>query len=164
MTTEPLPDVGTIDPLAAAGEGIRAYCHWHIAPVITTTIKRPYLYVLPTLKLVAIDSIVIDGTTLVEGTDYEWYENGVVDLASCWRYRDKPVTVTFQHGFAETPLAVAAVMKSTVKRLARGGAGQVTTGPFQPSFPTPSGQAASPDDFTSYEKMVLAPFVLPEGS
>lgn len=63
-------DPETVRALNAALARVRRYCGWHVSPVRTETItvdrpmrNHPFL-VLPTLKIVALNSITIDGVVI----------------------------------------------------------------------------------------------------
>jgi hypothetical protein len=59
---------------------------------------------LPAAPVTAITSVVLSGTTLVEGTDYEWSADGYLRRIGClWPCRLRCLVVTYDHGWAEVP-------------------------------------------------------------
>lgn len=107
----------------AAQAMIRSYCGWHIAPVVTETIRvdgsGTSVQMLPTLRLASLTSISNDG---VEIPSPEWSESGMVRLPGGWRFGAnyechaarwsrhlRGVEATIVHGFDECPAEVKAV-------------------------------------------------------
>lgn len=60
---------------------------------------------LPVWPTTAVASVVLDGTTLVEGTDYAWSEAGLLRRLGCrsWPDRLRCLTVTYSHGWTVIP-------------------------------------------------------------
>lgn len=79
---------------------IRAYCGWHVAPVIEKTYQLTYagggVLVLPTLKLVDVLSMEVDGVK-VDGP--EWDSSGEIRLPGRAPSKWRGVTVRIRHGF-----------------------------------------------------------------
>lgn len=90
---------------------IRAYCGWHIAPVVTETftVVAPYgcALILPTLKLNAVTSIMEDGAE-VALSSVVVREAGIIWRAAGW-FRT-PVVVVAEHGYDDFPLELADAM------------------------------------------------------
>lgn len=85
---------------------IRAYCGWHVAPVVEDDLildsdggKR---LVLPTLHLLEVLSLVVDGDVI---TDFTFSENGWLTLPNRTRFpkKDRCVEVKIKHGFSYVP-------------------------------------------------------------
>lgn len=113
--------------LGAASQAVVDFCGWHIAPSLTVTLELPVglhgIIMLPSAYVTAVASVVLNGETLVEGTDFEWDQRGWVQL--CRRYWTK-ATVTFTHGFADTPLSVKAVVLEVADNAAQFPSGNAT--------------------------------------
>lgn len=59
---------------------------------------------LPVWPTTAVASVVLDGELLVEHTDYEWSDTGVLRRLGCaWPDRLRCVEVTYSHGWAVVP-------------------------------------------------------------
>lgn len=150
----------------AVSEAIRSYCGWHVAPVVQTVKRMPELLAtLPTLKLVSLDSItqLTDGSA-VDLTMVFSFENGVINWPDSWCSPHHPlrnIEVTMTHGYEKCPADLMGVVKSVIRRGGLSGAGSVTTGPFQMSFPSPR-PGMSGVDFDSYEQRILDRYRLPE--
>lgn len=106
--------------LSAAGETIRDYCGWHIAPVISVTgvqakIGNKGIIMLPTLNLVSIERLSWCGNDMEVGSytvhTEGWVEQAVPHFNSRWHrgMRNGWVTVDFTHGFETVPKPVAEV-------------------------------------------------------
>ena len=108
------------DAVAAASGFVRDSCHWHIWPQISDTRKvRPAggeLLVLPTLMLVSVESITVNGTSLDPDAVTAW-EYGVLERMDgrCWPTHGV-VTVDFTHGYQGVPASIRAVCQSIAKR------------------------------------------------
>lgn len=93
---------------------------------------------LPQQPVVSITSIEVSGAALVT-TSYTFTENGYitpvippawanwVDGCVEWQWPPNPMTVTYTHGFAETPLDVALVVAERVADVYRFGADSVSS-------------------------------------
>lgn len=60
---------------------------------------------LPVWPTIAVSEVLLDGEELVEGTDYDWSEAGVLRRLGCqfWPARLRCIKVTYSHGWAEIP-------------------------------------------------------------
>lgn len=106
------PSVHVDDPrlmhlLNGATAAVRRYCGWHIAPVVaeTVTVDGPggANLQLPTLRLVAVNSITVGGEVLASNR-FDWSALGDVRLRSGWwptRYRS--IVADIEHGFEAAP-------------------------------------------------------------
>ena len=100
-----------VDPaeLAKAEAAVRAYCGWHVAPVVTETLvldgNGATRIVLPSLRVVSVDAVVVDGVTV---TDPEWFASGIL----CGRFSERPrsVEVTLAHGYESLPVELESVL------------------------------------------------------
>jgi hypothetical protein len=60
---------------------------------------------LPVWPTVAVAEVLLDGVLLVEGTDYDWSEAGILRRLGCARWPDRLrcLQVTYSHGWADIP-------------------------------------------------------------
>lgn len=122
-----------VDPAAAAY--IKAYCGWHVAPVITETVvldgQGGWSLILPTLRLTDLTEVTSDGAA-VDGL--QWSEAGMV--RGChWSHKLRGIQVTMTHGYEDTPPElVAAGVRITDLMAATAGVASETTGPFTVSY------------------------------
>lgn len=110
-----LPDmrgetVSPIDYNAAAQAAIRAYCGWHVAPVITETLyisvrhRSPKLFI-PTghvCDIALIEQLTATGGEWEPVTGYGWDTEGTLELATggqVWKPGLRNVRVTLEHGY-----------------------------------------------------------------
>src|SRR5690348_1490097 len=111
-----------VDQAAAALTAAQNYCRWHVFPSReeTLTLDGSYQFVqmLPSLLVTAVAEVVEDGTTLVEGTDYEWSEIGELRrLGACpWTGKLRGLVVTLTHGYETEPADFAAVVERVALR------------------------------------------------
>jgi hypothetical protein len=94
--------------LDGACEAVIEYCGWHITPVLTETVTvdgtGTPVQTLPTLNLVALDSVQENGVAL-DVARIDWSSNGVMEkrLGGIWTTRRRGVTAGIQHGYDVTP-------------------------------------------------------------
>ncbi|MEU3447248.1 mobile element protein [Streptomyces thermolilacinus] len=60
---------------------------------------------MPVWPTVAVTSVTLDGVLLVEGTDYEWSQSGILRRAGAGRWPDRLrcLTVVYSHGWSAVP-------------------------------------------------------------
>lgn len=104
--------------LIAAEAAVRAYCGWHIAPVITEDIvldgSGTSSLFIKTLRLKNIVSAEASGTVLDPET-LEWSEAGFLRTPGVWPDRLRSVKLTIEHGFDDAP-DVAAIIRAVAAR------------------------------------------------
>lgn len=144
---------------AAACGAVRDYCGWHVWPQVTETIKARgvgSLLVLPTQRLIAVDSVTSNGVP-VSINEADWSEEGIIE-GYLWSSRRRGVTVTITHGYPSCPDAILGVLRS----LALAGDGsavtQVTSGPHSATWGVTSKSGSSA--LTEQHKTALAPYRL----
>jgi hypothetical protein len=98
-------DPFVVEAINAASRRIRNFCRWHIAPVITETVKLPGRpckpLLLPTLHLVDLLAMSSAGVPLDVST-IDWDATGVVEYTRSAPGR-RAVEVTFTHGYEDVP-------------------------------------------------------------
>ncbi|WP_417220510.1 hypothetical protein [Arthrobacter sp.] len=109
------------DPvIQSAAESVRTECEWHIAPVITETVKirtaGAWFVLLPTMRLVEVLGIAAGGQPV---TGWEWYQNGVIERRGGFPH---VVEIEFRHGYETCPPELLAVI---AERASSGSAGRV---------------------------------------
>ena len=94
--------------LTRAAAMVRNHCGWHITrQTVTSQVqrvdRRSTRLFLPTLYLVSVDAVVVDGVTLVEGTDFAWTDWGelVYPAGRAWPTSMGSVVVSYTHGVAD---------------------------------------------------------------
>ncbi|MFJ8583623.1 mobile element protein [Streptomyces sp. NPDC093595] len=104
----PETDTKLVAALNAASRRFRGAVRHPVTLVAgdTVTLDGPgaYTVLLPAAPVVAVASVVLDGTTLVAGTDYEWSQDGYLRrLSTPWPAALRCLTVTYTHGYAQIP-------------------------------------------------------------
>jgi len=99
---------------------VRKFCGWHIAPTVEVTGKRCWLgsgglVMLGSTFVPAVLSVSVEGETLTVNRDYTWEEpKGWLRLHARnlpWAPQHEPhACVSFNSGYAETPMDVKAVI------------------------------------------------------
>lgn len=134
--------------LGQAGEAIRDYCGWHIAPVVSVTnvhskIGEHGIIMLPTLNVVSVERVEVNGVELTEGIDFRVNQSGWLYIRQyhCWPTafgrKGADVVVDMTHGFDEIPKAVAEVGFELAARTVERPSGVVTdltSGPYRFKF------------------------------
>jgi hypothetical protein len=127
---------------AAANAAVRAYCGWHVAPVVTETVtldgSGTNLMFLPTLHLVDLVSIVNDGETV---EDPEWSAVGVV--RGTWTTKFRGVVATMEHGHTVCPPEILAVLTEIATSDLPGSATSLASGPYKVGFGSTGPNAAA---------------------
>ncbi len=119
----------------AAEAAVRAYCGWHVAPVMVQSLVldgsgTASLFV-PTLRLTDVTAAEVSGTVL-DVADLEWSESGYLRAAGVWPDKLRAVKVTIEHGFDAVPdvaaivLAIAARASASPTGVVREQAGAVS--------------------------------------
>lgn len=116
----------------AANQAVRTYCGWHVAPVITETLRldgsgtRKLL--LPSNRVVDVTACTNDGVDVL--AELDWSEKGIVEISGCWTRRLGGITITLQHGHDHAS-DVAGVIAGIAARAGSGAAGvaQQSVGP-----------------------------------
>lgn len=138
-----------------AQTAIRAYCGWHIAPVITETLvldgTGTRSFQLPTLRLLEVTSLEVDGSAVV---DPEFSRAGIVRVRSTERFRT--ILVTFRHGFESSEVADIQANIAGIDRLLRLQGGNARVGQVQFSL-----GGLNPGGFDAYTASVLDRYALP---
>jgi hypothetical protein len=126
--------------VSAATASVRAYCGWHIAPVVTETRRLdgrggPVL-LLPSQKVVRIVSVLNDFEDVTAKVRVS--EAGMLELASgYWSRHFGGVVVTMEHGHESAP-DVAAVIAAAAARgpvgINNAGVRSDNTGPFGATY------------------------------
>ena len=119
--------------LEAAQATVRAFCGWHVAPVITETVRVTARggdsLVLPSLCVRELKTIRF-GSQTVEATGcVAWSREGVVRLLNGMRFPDTPggVEVELTHGFEPGEVPDVTVIIATVARRAASQPGLVAS-------------------------------------
>lgn len=93
---------------------------------------------LPVWPTTAVTSVVLDGETLVEGTDYEWSDAGILRRLGCrvWPNKFRCLVVTYSHGWAEIPedISEAVIDQARTMYTIRNGVQSMTTGAQSVTF------------------------------
>lgn len=158
--------------LRQVSAAVRAYCHWHIAPVQSETWTLDgsgtrFLW-LPTLRVVSIESITNNGVA-VDLTTVDTSKSGYLvlrcDVSSalhCWSHRPGGIVIQLHHGLDDIPdelveltMAVALRAVSSPTGIVREQAGAVSA-EYALVAPGVSGGIA----FLQHEKALLAPYRL----
>lgn len=102
--------------LAAASSRFRGQVRHHVSRVTDDTFRldgtgrRSFL--LPAAPVVEISSLQLDGVPLVEGTDFEWSEDGFVRRLGClhWPDRLRCLAGVYSHGYDPVPEDISEVV------------------------------------------------------
>lgn len=98
----------------AAAASVRAYCGWHVAPVVEESLvldgSGARRLVLPTLRVVEVTSLEVDGHLVAEP---EWSASGI--LWGRFSGRPRSVRITLRHGFDLCPPGLVEVLASAAR-------------------------------------------------
>lgn len=120
MAYESMMTAGTPTPLEAAEAMVRAYCEWHVAPIVDETLtldaKGGTRLFLPSLRVVSVAAVRVSGG-LVDPSGYDWTEDGVLRRlgGAQWPYAGRSVEVDLVHG--HEPAEVAWIVAQIAERI-----------------------------------------------
>lgn len=158
LNTSDLTSFQESDPdwfVQKAGETIRAFCQWHIAPSIDETITVPIqpdgTIMLPSMHVTSVTSVTVCGTVLdpsayvvheagyIHHIQHDYFQWPLWPLNNENRFREYPsplgrfADVEYTHGYDATPDVVVAVAMELANRameLPSGVATQISSGPY----------------------------------
>jgi len=160
----PALNTGAVSPQEAAQNAIRAYCGWHIAPIVVETLTLDgdgsHRLALPSNIVHEVQSLSVDGVSV---TDFWFSQDGWLHLNEPQVFPARPgsVKVTLKHGHEYVP-EVTQVLNSFAQRMALAPAGNITSqraGTQYVSFGTRDGEVTG-GSLLSTEKELLAPYRL----
>lgn len=121
-TLTPAQEAAAQMMLDAVSAEIQDYCGWHISPVITEEVtvdgSGARVQLLPTLKLLDLISVTESGTEL-DVDDVQWSEGGWMRRDCRWTDELRGVFAEIEHGYADTPPALVALICGAVGRVFR---------------------------------------------
>ncbi|MBV7412296.1 hypothetical protein KRX56_06085 [Dermabacteraceae bacterium TAE3-ERU27] len=153
-------DNGT--PEEAAAAAIRAYCGWHVAPVLTETLtldgNGTDTILLPSRQVCDIHTVTVNGQAL-SADCYEWSAAGMLRrIGGVWPERFRCLEVTLRHGF-EDAVEVAGIVEAYAARVRMDTSGAVSSqraGTQYVSFGSGGGGLG----LMAKEREILAPYRL----
>ena len=168
----PMSQCKTVDFKTAAEASIRAYCGWHVAPVLTETVivsprhRSPDLY-LPTTHLVNVEKVELLSRPTGEWIElepdvYEWDEIGLLRRHGCWPCRLRSVRVTMTHGYEPEEVPDVLAIVDAIEKRSRmnlGGVASQSVNGASVSYQTAGGAPLSVP-LLQIEKQALAPYKL----
>lgn len=149
--------------LDAATAAVRAYCGWHVTPVVTESITvdvEGCTVLLPSLHVLDLEALKVDGEDVPRGDGYEWSQTGTLRVHAKRGFRKLEITMT--HGYKSAPdvagviLAAAARYIASPSGIVRAQVGQVSETYTQTGFNQAGGVA-----LLESEKAILDPYKLP---
>lgn len=103
-------DARALALLAASSLAIRNACEWQVWPLLTDDVmtldgRGGTQRVLPCSRVVDVASVVENGVTLVEGTDFDWSSDGILDRlgGAWWTRKRRGIVAMVSHGYATLP-------------------------------------------------------------
>ena len=156
---------GDVDPGGLAM--LRGLCGWHIAPVRTEYVEprevTRHLLTLPTLKLLDLLAVEMDGAPLdLTETDVygqprvQWAANGQLWWPGRWSSRFGGIRAQIEHGYAEAPAELVALVARFAGLLV-GGVATVRVGNISV---TPSAVSGATGGLEPHIATLLAPYAL----
>jgi hypothetical protein len=127
-TLTPAQEAAVAMMLDAVSGEVTDYCGWHIAPVITEEVtvdgSGGHVQHLPTLKLLDLIAVAESGTVL-DVAGVQWSEGGWMRRTCRWTCDLRGVEAEIEHGYAQTPPALVALICGAVARAIANPAGVV---------------------------------------
>ena len=149
-------DAETERQLNAALAAARAYCGWHVTPILVDqeiTLDGPGapLLVLPTLNLTELSEVDEDGTEL-NLADLNWSVRGLIQKRDghWWTQMFGAITVIFSHGYNSLPDFESAIFSAIARGAFSNDSEPRVIGPFQYSDTPAAGEL-----FNDSERAIL---------
>lgn len=154
-----------LDGVSAA---VRAYCRWHVAPVLTHELvldgRGARVLLLPTTHATAVTDVTVCGAALT-ADDYEWSASGMLRKRSgCWPDRYRSVTLTLEHGYdlADVPDLAEMVQQVAARAFASPmGSVREQVGPFASAASQVAPGVAGGVALMGHERALLDAYRLP---
>lgn len=132
----PATDPKLLQALAAASSRFRGQVRHHVSLVtddlLTLDGNGSRSVLLPAEPVAAVTSLLLNGDPLVDGTDFEWSEDGYVRRLGCglWPNKLRCIRITYSHGYAEIPedIAEAVIDQARAQHAVRPGVQSVQVG------------------------------------
>jgi hypothetical protein len=116
-------DPKLLQALRSASRRFRGQVGHTVVPVTTETVTldgngRESL-LLPVWPTTAVQTVVLEGVTLVEGTDYDWSDAGILRRLGCrvWPDKLRCLQVGYSHGWATTPEDIQEVVSERAEAM-----------------------------------------------
>lgn len=155
------PDDRAALALAIASGIVRAYCGWRIdfaRETFSADGNPTRLLVLPTMRLIDVVSVTVDGVELAADIDFTWSAAGLVWTGTAWTGPARSVVVDVEHGYDPVPDEVRGVVLAVAARniVSPHGETRHSAGPFAVSF----GATSAAIGLLDSEKQALDPYRL----
>lgn len=156
--------------LSAANAAVRHECGWHVAPVITETVRldapSSSALMLRSMRVLDVAEVLLADVDVT--AQVEWSQSGVLRLNRRGGWGDKlgAVSVTFRHGFELEDVPDVAALIATVARRGAADNGLVQSQTANGSSVAFFGGGGAPLSIPllTIEKQILAPFKLNTGA
>lgn len=111
----PADNLKLLQALGSASSRFRGQVRHHVSLVTGDTVRidgtGTRTFLLPAAPVTEITSLELDGALLVEGTDFEWSEDGYVRRLGChWPNRLRCIRAVYSHGYDPVPEDIAEVV------------------------------------------------------
>lgn len=171
-------NTGTVDWQRAGEQAVRAYCGWHITPVVEETITLDNLHggrtlQLPTLAVESISKIeqvdAVGRWATIPADAYRWSRSGLVELRNTiggFACGVACIKVTLTHGYSNDEVEdVLAIVANVSKRASMelGAISSQSVNGASVSYATAGGSVVS-TPLLQIEKQALAPYRLNVGT
>lgn len=131
-----------LQALGAASSRFRGQVRHHVSlvtgDVLTLDGHGARSVLLPAEPVTAVTSLLLDGEALVDGTDFEWSEDGYLRRLGCglWPNKLRCIRITYSHGYAEIPedIAEAVIDQARSQYIVRPGVATMQVGGQQVGF------------------------------
>lgn len=121
VTNETLTEAAAQSISAQATQAVRDFCGWRVAKpaeeTFTLSSRGTRKLFLRTLHLNSVTALSENGRALIEGTDFDWDEDGVLErLGGRWGVGRRAVVVTINHGYETCPGGISQAIAASVAR------------------------------------------------
>ena len=165
-------DVRAEAAVESASAAVRAWCGWHVAPVLRcearVTADGGKVCALPALAVRSVESVTEDGSELDEGAAYEWLPNGLLRRCGfkAWTCRWGGIAAVYEAGLPTESAAIVSQVCAQLAANALGPAGvrREQAGGVSVEYNADADGQGGSMALTASMRQLLAPYRLPTGA
>lgn len=149
--------------LDAATAAVRVYCGWHVTPVVTETVTLDVegcTALLPSLHVLDLEAVKVDGEDVPRGNGYEWSQAGILRVHTRRGFRKLEVTMT--HGYEDAPDVAGVILAAAARSVLNpSGVSRSQVGQISETYSQAGRDPAVGAVLNSQEKAILDRYKLP---
>lgn len=157
--------------LDAATAAVRVYCGWHVTPVVTETVTLDVegcTALLPSLHVLDLEAVKVDGEDVPRGNGYEWSQAGILRVHARRGFRVharrgfRKLEATMTHGYEDAPDVAGVILAAAARSVLNpSGVSRSQVGQISETYSQAGRDPAVGAVLNSQEKAILDRYKLP---